>query len=80
MAVSEGPFAGVATPAGVCVQASQTTIMAEIDKIIALIPSGAEGSSPMAHPDFDKMSPEAGVKLRAELTQLKTSIDAMAIS
>ena len=85
--ISNGPFAGVAIPAGICVQTSQDNINTEIDKIIALFVDpdanhDPEGPTPLvnASPDFVMILPETSRKIRDELGVLKTQIDAMAVA
>lgn len=74
-------FAGVATPAGICVQTSQDTIIAELNKVKALIPDiTADPVVSATTPDFDDIKPSLAVQLRLEITALATAIDAMAVA
>lgn len=77
----DGPFAGVVTPAGICVQTSQDNIITEINKVKALFSDagpGTEGSETV--PDFDQIPFHTAEKFRAELDALITAVDAMAIA
>ena len=74
-------FAGVATPAGICIQTSQDTIMAELDKVTALIPDiTADPAVSATTPDFDKWPPELATQMRLEMAALRAAIDAMAVA
>ena len=75
MAVSEGPFGGYTDVTEVVSAAAQLEILAEVDKLIALLPNSASGAAG-ATPDFDAIRPEYEVILRAELAALKAAIDA----
>ncbi len=77
MAVNEGPFAGIVTPAGAADATAKLAINVELDKLIALIPDGTEGSSPAPHPDFDNVTPEYAVKFIKEIEGMKDAITAM---
>ena len=76
MALNEGPFGGYANVTEVVSAAAQTAILAEIDKLAALIPDGSAGDQPAAHPEFDSIRPDYAVKVHAEITALKAAIDA----
>jgi hypothetical protein len=57
--------------------AAQTAILAEVEKLGALIDmngAGSEGS--MASPEFDRLHPALSKQLRAEIDALKAAIDA----
>ena len=71
-----GPFGGYTTPANAISAAAQTELLAELDKLRALI-ARTEGQS-QPHPDFDLIHPETANKLVAEIDALKTAIDATA--
>ena len=75
MAVNEGPFGGYNDITDVVSAAAQTSILAEMDKFIALLPDSANGK-PGATPDFDAIRPELEQVLRAEFAALKAAIDA----
>lgn len=84
-----GPtFGGYSAPTGPITQSVQDEIIAEIDKLKALIPDilASQGPTPTgpavssAHPDFDTIDPERCVQLRLELDALITAIDATPIS
>lgn len=76
MALNEGTFGGYSNVTEVVSADAQTAILAEIAKFTALIPTSLEGSSPATTPEFDKMDPALGVRLRAELAALSAAIDA----
>ena len=74
-------FAGVATPAGICVQTSQDNIITELNKVKALIPDiTADPPVSATTPDFDDIKPSLAVQLRLEIEALVTAIDAMAVA
>ncbi len=72
----EGPFGGYSNITDVVSAAAQTAILAEIDKLAALIPDGSAGDQPATSPEFDAIRPEYAVKLQTEITALKAAIDA----
>lgn len=76
MAVPGAPFGGYTAPtvAGIP-QAGINQILAQIDKLKALLPDPAASVS-APHSDFDLIHPETARKLRAEIDALKTAIDA----
>lgn len=78
--LTTGPF-GTYTGATVAVQATQDEIIANLNSLKALFTSGtaADDGSTNAHPDFDKIPPEAGNKLAAEIDALIVVVDAMPI-
>lgn len=81
--LAQGPFAGVATPAGICIQTSQDTIIAELAKVTALIPdpdTAPANRGDNAYGIFDKIDPILATQLRTELAALSTAIDAMAVA
>lgn len=73
-----GPF-GTYTGVEVVSAAAQTEIIANLDSFKALFTSGtvSDDGSSNAHPDFDKIPPEAGAKLLAEIDALNVIIEAM---
>ena len=79
--LSVAPF-GTYTGATVAIQATQDEIIANLNSLKALFSSGtvSDDGSSNAHPDFDKIPPEAGNKLAAEIDALIVVIDAMAIA
>ena len=73
----DGPFGGYTNVADVVSAAAQTTILAECDKLKALIPAQSATSSASAStPDFDQIPPHTAAKLRTEIDALKAAIDA----
>ena len=73
----DGPFAGVADVTEIVSAAAQTAILAEVDKVLALIPDITDSTpGSQAVPDFDLILPATAVKLRAEFAALKSAIDA----
>ncbi len=76
-----GTFGGYADVTEVVTAVAQTAILAEIDKLAALIPTagvvaiGSSGTSE-AHPDFDQIFPHTASKIQAEIVALKAAIDA----
>ena len=79
--LTEGPF-GTYTGAQVAIQVAQDEIIANINSLKALFSSGtvADDGSSNAHPDFDKIPPEAGAKLAAEIDAMIVVVDAMPIA
>lgn len=75
--VYDGPFGGYANVTEVITAAAQTEVLAEIDKLKALItdPNDTTGLEP-PHPDFIDIPPHTADKLRSEIDALKTAIDA----
>lgn len=75
-------FAGVATPAGICVQASQDNIITEVNKVKDLIPdiTADPPVSVTKGGNFDEISPQLASQLRDEIDALITAIDAMAVA
>ena len=73
-----GPF-GTYTGATVAAAATQTELIANLNSFTALFSTGtvSDDGSSNAHPDFDKIPPEAGAKLKAEIDALIVIIDAM---
>jgi len=72
------PF-GTYTGAQICSAAGQTEIIANLNSFLALFTEGNvndDGSS-NAHPDFDKIPPESGAKLKAEIDALIVIVEAM---
>lgn len=80
--MAETVFAGVATPAGICVQTSQDNIIAELEKVKALIPDpdAVVPVSATTGGNFDEMFPATARQLRLEIDTLVTAIDAMAVA
>jgi len=82
MAINMGPFGGYVNVADVVSAAAQVTIIAEVDKFMALIPdfpfptNVVSGGQPAAHPEFDRIDPSLADRLRVELVALKAAIDA----
>ena len=76
MSLSEGPFGGYTDVTEVVSANAQTEILAEVDKLAALIPDGSAGDQPATKPEFDAIRPDYAVKLHAEITALKAAIDA----
>lgn len=78
MALVTGAQGGYATPAGICVQTSQDTIIAEINKLVTLIQpdDGIEPSSP----DFFHIEKHVQAKLVTEINAITAAIDAMAVA
>ena len=77
--MAETLFAGVATPAGICVQTSQDTIIAELEKVKALIPD-IEADPPVSVTvggNFDEILPALARQLRLEIDAMVAAIDAM---
>jgi len=75
------PFATY-TGVTVAAAATQTELIANLNSFLALFTEGNvndDGSS-NAHPDFDKIPPEAGAKLKAEIDALIVIIDAMPVA
>ena len=83
MAVTFGPFGTYVQPTGVLVQAGQDEVIAMIDAFIAMLPTkvgGVESSeSSSASPEFEDINLHYIEKITAELTDIKTKIDAMPI-
>lgn len=74
-------FGGYAIPAGVCIQASQTTILAEIAKFEALFAAQtAVSAGAQPHTDFDRIPETTRAQILIETADLKAKIDAMAIA
>ncbi len=85
MTTDYGPtFGNYATPTVTASAAVQSAIITEINKLKALIPTGAalnvsvNGGVAGAMPDFDQVSPRLANQLRLEIDALTTAIDAMA--
>lgn len=76
--LTEGPF-GTYTGAEICSALGQTEIIANLNSLKALFSTGtvSDDGSPNAHPDFDKIPPEAGSKLGAEIDALIVIVEAM---
>jgi len=77
---SEIPVGGYSDVTEVVSAAAQTEILAEIDKLLALVPdtdhSNAQASPPQGTaPLYDKWSPELANAIRVEIAALKTAID-----
>lgn len=81
MPVTTSPFGAYANVTQVISAAAQTAVLAECDKMLALLPNanatnaktaGVAGVSPL----FDEIPPATALQLRVELTALKTAIDA----
>lgn len=70
-----GPFGAYSNVTEVVSAAAQTEILAEVDKLLALIPDITAAES-AASPDFDEIPPHTASKLRDEITALKAAIDA----
>ncbi len=77
MALLLGAKGGYATPAGICVQTSQDTIIAEINKFKSLIDPAA-GIQPTS-PDFFHVEKHIATKLSVEIDAITAAIDAMAV-
>ena len=82
MADNFGPtFGGYTAPTGPITQVIQDEILAEIDKLLALIPDiTADPPVQAAHPDFDQIHPRMAEQLRLEIGALKTAIDATPVA
>ena len=78
MALITGAQGGYATPAGICVQTSQTNIIAEVNKLKILI-APADGIQPSS-PDFFHIEKHIADKLSVEIDAITAAIDAMAIA
>lgn len=82
--VYSGPFAGVVTPAGICVQTSQDNIITEANKVrdlfIAPVKDELGGVVSQPHPDFDQIPEHTRDKIIVEMNALTAAIDAMAIA
>lgn len=75
------PVGGYANVTEVISANGQAAVIAEIDKLLALIPDTshptAQNSPPSGvAPLFDKIAPEVADALRVEIAALKTAIDA----
>lgn len=74
----EIPVGGYSDVTEVVSAAAQTEILAEVDKLLALVPDvdttdpAPEGSAPL----YDKWPPELASAIRAEIAALKSAIDA----
>ncbi|HFD32038.1 MAG TPA: hypothetical protein ENJ28_04920 [Gammaproteobacteria bacterium] len=79
--LTTAPF-GTYTGVGIVVQTSQDEIIANLNSLKALFTSGtvSDDGSTNAHPDFDKIPPEAGNKLAAEIDAMIVVIDAMPVA
>ena len=73
--IYDGPFSGISDTTEIVSAAAQTEILGQIDAVMALIPDPSAGVQ-ASHPDFDDIPPATAEKLRTELTNLKTRIDA----
>lgn len=78
MALVTGAQGGYTTPSGICVQTSQTNIIAEINKLKALIDPAA-GTQPSS-PDFFHIEKHIATKLSVEIDAITAAIDAMSIA
>ncbi len=78
MALLTGAQGGYATPAGICVQTSQTNIIAEINKLKTLI-APAAGTEP-ARTDWDEVSKNLADRLSVEIDAITAAVDAMAVT
>lgn len=74
MALTQPTFGGYVNITEVVSAAAQTEIIAEIEKLAALIPTPTDQIH--AHPDFDAIRPEYSEKLHAEIDALQAAIDA----
>lgn len=74
-----GTVGGYTTGTNPITALAQTDVLAQIDKLKALIPDPT-ASVPAAHPDFDQISPQVATRLRAEIDALKVAIDATAVA
>lgn len=70
-----GTFGGYTNVTQVVSAAAQTQILAECDKLLALV-KDPELATSSAHPDFDLIHPNTARLLRAEIAALKAAIDA----
>lgn len=82
MAIDTVPVGGYSDITKIVSAAAQTAILAEIDKLIALIPqqTGSSSDVPGPAPFYDGFRPEIAAALRDELDALKTAIDAAPVS
>ena len=69
-----GTFGGYSAVTDPISTTAQVLILAEIDKLKALIPNPSAAVSGL-HPDFDHIMPHTAEKLRAEIDALKAAID-----
>ena len=74
MALTQPPFGGYVDVTEVVSAAAQTEIIAEVEKLAALIPTPTDQLHP--HPEFDSIRPEYAAKLHAEIDALQAAIDA----
>lgn len=72
--MAEATFAGVANVTEVISAAGQAAVIAEINKVKALIHAGTATSA--AKPIFDGVNPEYAHQLRLEIDALIAAIDA----
>ncbi len=83
MALTRAPFGTYVQPTAVLLQVGQTEVMAMLDVFLAMLPTVTGGvdsnevSSPS--PEFMDISRHYVEKITAEITDIKTKIDAMPI-
>lgn len=68
-------FGGYTAVTEVISAAGQTAVLAQINKLLALIPDPTSSATP-ASPDFNVIDPRLATQLRLEIAALKTAIDA----
>lgn len=82
MAIDMGPFGGYVDITEAISDAATLAILAEIDKLAALIPdfpfptNVVSGGQPAPHPEFDRIDPSLADRLQDEIVALKAAIDA----
>lgn len=69
------PVGGYTNVTQVISAAAQTAVLAEVDKLLALIPDPTVGGGGVA-PFYDAFRPEIAAALRLEIAALKAAIDA----
>lgn len=75
--VYDGPFGGYTDVTNVVSAAAQTEIIAQVNKLKALLPNQTAATSVSgAHPDFDQIPPHTASKFRTECDALIAAIDA----
>jgi len=75
------PF-GTYTGAQIALQVTQDEIIANLNSLKGLFTAGdvTDDGASHPHPDFDKIPPEAGAKLAAEIDAMIVVIDAMPVA
>jgi hypothetical protein len=76
-----GTFGGFADVTSVLGDTVRAAVLAEIDKLVALLPTGAVvaiGSSGERESltDFDQIMPHTAAKIQAEIAALRAAVDA----